>query len=66
MLLWTSCSRQRDGNWETEARADFAISAWVETRAIQDALDMHHCNADTALIYMCREYIYKCVVFLES
>ncbi|KAI0088094.1 hypothetical protein BDY19DRAFT_891709 [Irpex rosettiformis] len=59
MLLWTSCIRQRDSTWETEARADFAIAAWVETRAIQDALDMHRCNGDTALIYMCREYIYN-------
>ncbi|KAI0694263.1 hypothetical protein BC835DRAFT_1015031 [Cytidiella melzeri] len=59
MLLWTSCIRQRDSTWETEARAEFAVAAWVETRTIQDALDMHRCNADTALMYMCREYIYN-------
>ena len=61
MLLWTSCIRQRDSAVETEARAEFAIAAWIETRVIQDALDMHRCNGDTALIYLCREYIYKCV-----
>ena len=66
MLLWTSCIRQRDSNWDTEVRADFAIAAWVETRAIQDALDMHKCNSDTALIYMCREYIYKYVYLRDQ
>jgi len=32
---------------------------WVETQSIQDALDTHVCNLDTALLYMCREYFYN-------
>nr|VWP02472.1 Zn(2)-C6 fungal-type domain-containing protein [Ganoderma boninense] len=40
----------RDESLTTEERASFAISAFQETREIQDALDMHVCNLDTGLI----------------
>lgn len=59
MLLWTSCVRRRDTSWSTEERANFAIQAWTETRIVQDALDMHTCNLDTAIMYLSREYLYK-------
>ncbi|OCH89059.1 hypothetical protein OBBRIDRAFT_733272 [Obba rivulosa] len=59
MLLWNSCSRQRDETWTTEERATFAIEAFQECRAIQDSLDMHSCNLDTALMYVAREYLYN-------
>jgi hypothetical protein len=42
-------------------KAEYAFEVWVETQSIQDALDTHVCNLDTALLYMCREYIYKYV-----
>lgn len=51
--------RQRDDPWSMEERADFAIGAWQEIQAVQDALDAHKCNRDTALMYVCREYLYK-------
>ena len=67
MLLWNSCTCvQRDETLTTDQRASFAISAFQETREIQDALDMHVCNLDTGLMYVCREYLYKCVFFLPS
>ncbi|PSS38007.1 hypothetical protein PHLCEN_2v147 [Hermanssonia centrifuga] len=61
MLLWNSCVRYSDtsATWTTDKRASFAIDAWRETRAIEDALDIHQCNLDTSLIYICREYIYN-------
>ncbi|PIL36283.1 transcription factor [Ganoderma sinense ZZ0214-1] len=60
MLLWNSCSCvQRDESLTTEERASFAIGAFQETREIQDALDMHVCNLDTGLMYVCREYLYN-------
>ncbi|THH31408.1 hypothetical protein EUX98_g2788 [Antrodiella citrinella] len=59
MLLWNSCMRQRDTTWTSNERAKFAIEAWAETQAVQDALDMHQCNSDTALMYVCREYLYN-------
>lgn len=59
MLLWNSSLRHRDEVCTTGERADFAVNAWNETHAIQDALDMHHCNLDTGLMYVCREFLYK-------
>lgn len=59
MLLWNSCMRQRDDSWPSEERANFAIHAWHEIQAVQEALDWHSCNAETALMYVCREYLYK-------
>ncbi|KAI0338268.1 hypothetical protein BDW22DRAFT_1415626 [Trametopsis cervina] len=59
MLLWTSCIRQREDTWTMEDRATFAARAFVETGCIQDALEMHCCNADNSLMYLTREYIYN-------
>ncbi|OJT14885.1 hypothetical protein TRAPUB_8557 [Trametes pubescens] len=59
MLLWNSSSSiQRDDTLSAEDRARFAIDVFHETRDIQDALDMHKCNMDTGLAYICREYLY--------
>ncbi|KAI0769420.1 hypothetical protein BD413DRAFT_477518 [Trametes elegans] len=59
MLLWNGCVyMQRDESLTTDQRANLAIAVFHETRAIQDALDTHHCNLDTGLIYVCREYLY--------
>lgn len=69
MFLWNSSSSiQRDDALTTEERARFAIEVFHETRDIQDALDMHKCNMDTGLAYVCREYLYECVcsVFTAS
>lgn len=63
MLIWLSCLPQRDGSWSSEERAEFAINAWHEIRAVQFALDSHHCNLDTAIMYVTREYLYKCVLY---
>ncbi|KAH9940377.1 uncharacterized protein BXZ73DRAFT_88637 [Epithele typhae] len=60
MLLWNSYSCiQRDEGLSTDERARFAIDAFQEAQAIQDALDMHLCNSNTALIYIAREYLYN-------
>lgn len=61
MLLWTSCVRQRDTSWAADERAGFAVQAWTESGAIQDALAMHKCNLDTSIMYLAREYLHKCV-----
>jgi hypothetical protein len=42
-----------------ERTIEDAVEAWNETQMLTDALEMHVCNIDTALMYMCREYIYK-------
>ncbi|CAL1706066.1 unnamed protein product [Somion occarium] len=52
MLLWNSCMRQRDDSWSTDERANFAVDAWREISAVQEALDAHTCNMETALMYV--------------
>ncbi|TFK44027.1 hypothetical protein BDQ12DRAFT_717221 [Crucibulum laeve] len=59
MLLWNFCNRFRDETMNLEDKAENASEAWVEAQAIYDSLNMHNCNLDTTLIYMCREYIYN-------
>ena len=62
MLLWNSCNCiQRDESLTTDERAKLAIAAFQEAQQIQDAIEMHVCNHDTGLKYVCREYLYKCV-----
>jgi hypothetical protein len=59
MLLWNYSNHlygQLDVNGESARECQ---ESWNETQAIQDSLDMHTCNLDTALIYMTREYIYN-------
>jgi hypothetical protein len=61
MLLWNFCVQLRNNAGDEEDKAEYALEAWAETQAIQDSLDMHVCNLNTALIYISREYICKCV-----
>ncbi|KAH9059019.1 hypothetical protein EDB87DRAFT_1577936 [Lactarius vividus] len=57
MLLWNCTVRFWDERLSTEDRTRIACAAFVETRVVEEALDAHVCNIDTALIYMCREFI---------
>ena len=59
MLLWNCTVRFWDESLSTEDRTRIACAAFVETRVVEEALDAHVCNIDTALIYMCREFISK-------
>ncbi|KAH7911013.1 hypothetical protein BJ138DRAFT_1151604 [Hygrophoropsis aurantiaca] len=60
MLLWNFCTtRLRKPIFNDEDRVDNILEAWAETQYLQDALDAHTCNLDSALLYMCREYIYN-------
>ncbi|KAI0058726.1 hypothetical protein BV25DRAFT_1810152 [Artomyces pyxidatus] len=65
MLLWNSCMRFQDEGISRDVRAQMAVSTFLEIRSVEDALDTHTCNIDTALIYMCREFISKCVMLLD-
>ncbi|KAF9455732.1 hypothetical protein BDZ94DRAFT_1277462 [Collybia nuda] len=59
MLLWTFCNRLLHSTASNETKTELIFDAWPETQALQDSLRIHDCNLDTALIYMCREYIYN-------
>ncbi|KZT22190.1 hypothetical protein NEOLEDRAFT_1157860 [Neolentinus lepideus HHB14362 ss-1] len=62
MLLWNACQVLRDTSVREDdgRRVEFTVQAWGEADAISDAIDRHICNMDTALIYTCRELVYKC------
>ncbi|KIK57927.1 hypothetical protein GYMLUDRAFT_228507 [Collybiopsis luxurians FD-317 M1] len=59
MLLWNYSNYLREQPEPSEENAENAQESWNETLAIEDSLNMHICNLDTALIYSTREYIYN-------
>ena len=62
MLLWKLSTRLSNDSIPDNIKAEYAFEVWVETQSVQDALDTHVCNLDTALLYMCREYLHKYVI----
>lgn len=59
MLLWSFCHRLGNTSSDNDDLPELIFDAWAETQALLDSLKMHDCNLDTAIIYLCREYIYK-------
>ncbi|KAF5376310.1 hypothetical protein D9615_008498 [Tricholomella constricta] len=59
MLLWSFTNRLRTSVTTNDEKVELIYDAWSEAQSLQDSLHMHECNLDTALIYMCREYVYK-------
>lgn len=43
--------------------AAFAMKAWLETEAIERALNAHTCSVEAAMLYHGREYLFKSVAF---
>lgn len=50
---------------ENQIPVDDKIEAFTqsigEAQLIEDALNIHHCNIDTTIINLTREYLFKCV-----
>jgi hypothetical protein len=40
-------------------KRDFAMRAWIETEAIEEALERHTCNVEKAFVYHGRETLFK-------
>ncbi|KAF8230754.1 hypothetical protein L208DRAFT_1438051 [Tricholoma matsutake] len=59
MLLWSFCHRLGNTSSDNDDLPELIFDAWAETQALLDSLKMHDCNLDTAIIYLCREYIYN-------
>ncbi|TFY79931.1 hypothetical protein EWM64_g4083 [Hericium alpestre] len=57
MLLWNSCMQFQNDVLDNDMKAQIAVAIFVETNAVDQALDAHICNIDTSLIYMSREFI---------
>jgi len=43
-------------------KAHFAVKAWLEADALEDALNKHTCGIEKAFIFQAREYIFKYAV----
>ncbi|KAG6829572.1 hypothetical protein H0H92_004121 [Tricholoma furcatifolium] len=59
MLLWAFTNRLRTTDMLNDDKVELVYDAWSEAQSIQDSLRIHTCNMDTAIIYMCREYVYN-------
>ena len=60
MMLWNACVQMRASRGVDDAtKAAFAIQAWIESVTIEDALDLHACSTERALIFFGREYLFK-------
>ena len=58
MLLWITCARVLESDEDPTAKVDFATSVWLETVAIEDALDEHTCGAERDTLFMVRRRCY--------
>lgn len=61
MLLWNSCLRMRGDDASDSDKAAFAVNAWIESTAIEEALDAHTCMCDQAFLYQGREFLFMYV-----
>ncbi|KAJ6628586.1 hypothetical protein B0H10DRAFT_1990499 [Mycena sp. CBHHK59/15] len=64
LLLWNFCNRllSRPGNpgpHQIDDEAEALQESWNEAQAIQDSLELHTCNYETGVTYLCQEYIYN-------
>jgi hypothetical protein len=62
MLLWNACVRMRqDTSIGDFDKRDFAMRAWIETEALEEALQWHTCGVEKAFAYHGREVLFKYV-----
>ncbi|KAJ7484846.1 hypothetical protein B0H11DRAFT_2018961 [Mycena galericulata] len=64
LLLWNFCNRllNHPGNkapQQIDDEAEALQECWNEAQGIQDSLEMHICNYETGVTYLCQEYIYN-------
>ncbi|KAF8582821.1 hypothetical protein K439DRAFT_1350360 [Ramaria rubella] len=58
MFLWNSCLRMRGEDVSENDKATFAVNAWIESTAIEEALDAHTCGCDQAFLFQGREFLF--------
>ncbi|OSD07202.1 hypothetical protein PYCCODRAFT_1430448 [Trametes coccinea BRFM310] len=61
MLMWNSCIRMRgDPSLPDSEKANFAMSAWKEIDAIEEALKRHSCGIERSFLFQGRELLFNC------
>lgn len=67
MLLWNACVRMRqDTRIRDFDKRDFAMRAWIESEAIEEALQCHTCSVEKAFVFHGREILFNtrmCISF---
>ncbi|EAU85892.2 hypothetical protein CC1G_02915 [Coprinopsis cinerea okayama7 len=59
-LLWHGCIRMRNNARASDTdKAQFAVKAWIEADALEQALNKHTCAIERAFIFQAREYIFN-------
>lgn len=61
MLLWNSCLRMRSESVSDAEKASFAVNAWIESQAIEEALEAHTCGCDQAFLFQGKDYLFMYV-----
>lgn len=60
MLLWNACLRMRhDATVGDHDRTEFAMRTWMETEAIEKALQLHTCGIERAFMFHGREFLFN-------
>ncbi|KAJ7677492.1 hypothetical protein B0H17DRAFT_944826 [Mycena rosella] len=59
-LLWLACIKMRnDTSAPVADKGQFAVKAWLEADAIEQAFNRHTCGIERAFVYQGREYIFN-------
>ncbi|KAG8915345.1 hypothetical protein FRC01_003695, partial [Tulasnella sp. 417] len=66
MLLWLACTRVWQAYLPGYDKSDFAMRTWMETVAIEEALNQHSCDGEKATMYQAREYLNIIRIFISS
>ncbi|KAI0754986.1 hypothetical protein C8Q80DRAFT_1142298 [Daedaleopsis nitida] len=60
MLMWHSCILMRgDANLSHADKAQFALTAWTEIDAIEEALNRHTCDIERSFLFQGRELLFN-------
>ena len=60
MLMWNSCISMRGDTSLSDAdKTQFALTAWTEIDAIEEALGRHTCGIERAFLFQGRELLFK-------
>lgn len=46
-------------NFSDPVKANYAMTAWMESCELDDLLDKHTCDMERAFIFIGREFLYK-------
>ena len=63
MLLWSVCPQVRqDRTMTSEQKGEFAFQAWMETLAIEEALNEHVCGGERSTLYLVSIHLSSIVI----